>query len=255
MADLPAPLSASKLKKFDGCPRAFDLRYLQRKEPVGSASRYIRRGNAVHEAIETALPNYDPESWDKDFTQFRFVQAYNENGGRTEYSLSDEDDQFVSDCLDKAAKFVVRQTPDIVSVEASVPFHDSEIDHDEGFVGYIDVVTSTEVWDWKTGKSEGKNLDETLQGAVYMAGYAAHMGRFPEKIHFIYLKEGKVKTREPSDEMWGIVREKAQNLLTAIDMNQLPAKPDDSRCYWCDHEVHCDASQVGGGGIDWEAYP
>jgi RecB family exonuclease len=253
MSDLPVPLSASKLKTFDECPEQFRLRYIERMPEEGGENRYIRRGNAVHEAIEDVLPEYDT-GWDQDFLKHRLNRAYRENGGRSGYELSDEDHEFTLDCIRVAARFIDKKQPNVVSVECRVPFATDRVDHGYGFDGYVDVVTETEVWDWKTGKSDGKNLDETLQGAVYMIGFLAHTGRLPEQIHFVYLKEEKVRSREPSDEMYDAMVEKARSLMQAVDTNIFPAKPGDP-CYWCGYEVHCSESPVGGGGIDWETYP
>jgi hypothetical protein len=251
---LPVPLSASKLKTFSECPEQFRLNYLERKPPEGGENRYIRRGNAVHEAIEDVLADGSGDYSEADRVTFAFKQAYWDNDGQSGYDLSDEDDEFVHDCLEVAGRFVAKKDPNVVSVEAEVPFSVESLDHPEGFTGYVDVVTETEVWDWKTGKSEGKSLDETLQGAVYMAGYAQHMGRLPEQIHFVYLKEEKVRSREPSDEMYEAMVEKAENLLLAIETDNLPANPGDP-CYWCDYETHCSASPVGAGNINWSDYP
>jgi len=87
-----------------------------------------------------------------------------------------------------------------------------------------------------------------------MVGYAQHIGRLPEQIHFVYLKEEKKHSRDPSDEMYEAMVSKAQSLMTAIEAEQLPARPGDP-CYWCDHEVHCGASPVGAGGVNWRDYP
>lgn len=250
---LPVPLSASKLKTFDRCPRAFDLNYIQQKQEEGGENHYIRRGNAVHEATEDVLAEGTVDLGDEDAVEFGLKRAYWDNGGQSGYDLTDEDDDFVLGCLSTAARFIASHDPSVVSVEAEVPFRSEQLQH--AFSGYVDVVTETEVWDWKTGKSEGKNLDETLQGAVYMAGFYAHTGRIPEAIRFVYLKEEKVRTREPSDEMWGEVLQKAESLLRAVEFGEFPADPGESKCHWCDYEIHCDASPVGLGGVQWESYP
>lgn len=255
MSDLPVSLSASKLKQYDRCPEAFRLKYMEGREAEGGENHYLRRGNAVHEAIEDLLTEPSADLADEEGVQFALKRRYWDNGGQSGYDLSDENDEFVLDCLEVAGRFIAKKDPEVLGVESEVPFGSTEVDHPPGFNGYIDVATETEVWDWKTGSSSGKDLAETLQGAVYMAGYFHHVGRPPEAIHFVYLKEGKVRSREPSDEMWSTVVSKAQTLLAAIEHDSYPAKPDDSKCYWCDFEVHCSASPVGGGGIDWESYP
>lgn len=251
---LPVPLSASKLKQFDRCPEAFRIGYIDRKPGEGGENYYIRRGNAVHEAIEDVLGEMDTLAGkDTDYLRHKFREQYRSNGGPDGYDLSDDNHQFVLDCLAVAARFAGGSEDALIGIESKAPFRSAELDHD--FTGYIDVATETEVWDWKTGKSDGKDLQETLQGSVYMAGYYAHTGRIPEAIHFAYLKDEVRHTLTPSDELWATVVDKASALLKAIDLNSFPADPGDSKCHWCDYEVHCTASSTGGGGIDWEAYP
>lgn len=249
-----APLSASKLKTFDRCPEQFRLKYIERMEPAGKDTHYIRRGNAVHEALESMLKTTSRLD-DPDYVFTQAASAYRDNGGQQAYGLTDENHRFVLDCLRVAGRTVAKFDPEVVSVEARLPFDVNDIDHAPGFDGYADVITETEVWDWKTGSSEDKELDEVLQGATYMAGFTQHMGRPPESVRFFYLKDEVGRSYEPSDEMFDTMREKAQALLRAADTSMFPAQPDDSKCYWCDFEVHCSASPTGGGDLTWRNYP
>lgn len=246
------PLSASKLKQHKSCPEAFRLGYMEQKPSEGSENRYIRRGDAVHEAIEDVIGDLDRLD-DSEYVAHRFRTTYRENGGRHAYDLSEDDHEFVHDCLQTASRFVAKHAPTVVGVESEVRFRDSDLDH--SFTGYIDVATETEVWDWKTGTSDGKEEDEVLQGAIYMVGYYHHTGQLPEAVRFVYLKEQEVSSYEPSDAMWGKVLDASRALLQSIENDYYPAKPDDSKCYWCDYEIHCSASPVGAGGIDYESYP
>lgn len=254
MSELPVPLSASKLKQFTRCPEAFRLGYIEGLRSEGGENRYIRRGNAVHDAIEDVLSDVGISD-DADYLKHRLLEQFRSNAVRADYALSEEDTTFVKDALRVAARFIAKQDGTVRSIEGRAEFAVSGLQHPEGFTGYIDVATDSEVWDWKTGKSEGKELDETLQGGVYMAGYHHAFGEPPEAIKFVYLKEEEVRTLEPSDEMWSEVVGTAKDLLRAVRHDEFPAIPGDSKCYWCDYEVHCDASAVGAGGIDWEAYP
>lgn len=252
---LPVPLSASKLKTFDACPKRFQLHYVDRLPAEGADNRYIRRGNAVHEAIESYLTDRDATGDDQSQVAFDLKREYWDAGGQQTYRLSDDDNGFVVDCLEVAARPLADLDDQIVAVEASLPFEDAAVDHAEGFQGYADLVTATEVWDWKTGSSDGQQLSETLQGAVYMAGFASHMGRPPDAVRFLYLKEEKQQTHTPSDEMYQTMRDKASGLLDAVTFGQFPADPGESKCHWCDYELHCSASPVGAGGISWRQYP
>lgn len=251
MTDLPVPLSASKLKLYQRCPEAFKIRYVDRR-PEGPPNKYLRRGNAVHDAIEATLPGLNRLD-DAALIEQLLKSWYREHGDA--YRLDDEMEADVLTSYANAAKFVADRDPEIRGIELPVYPPADFVDHPHGFRGYIDVATDSEVWDWKTGKSEGKSLDENLQGAVYMAGYYSVFDEPPAAIRFVYLREGTVHTHEPGDDLWAVLVEKAEAVMTALDNDHFPAKPGPSKCHFCDYERHCTTSPVGVGNVEWEAYP
>lgn len=250
-------ISASKLKTIEECPHQFELRYIRRLEEMGPDSRWIRRGNAVHEAIEDTLRESSDPSVGSDILK----ATYRDNGGQDGYKLSDGFHQQVLSCLEAASRYLRKHVDTVRDIETEVEFGvtDSAITRDFG--GYIDLTTGDRVVDWKTGKSEGKSDDDRLQGAVYMAGYAHLYGEPPESIDFAYLNEEtgddhpKIRSYNPDDELWETMLTKARQLMYAVEDGEYPARPDDSRCNFCDYEVFCHASPVGAGNVDWEAYP
>lgn len=258
MTDLDAPFSASKLKTFAECGERFRVKYVERLQGTESESIYLRMGDAVHDSIEAVLKRGLPLD-DESLLADRFRAEYRESA----YDFSDEEIPYgggdphekVLRCLDNAATYLAKYEPSIIAVEAPVRFHHRDLDH--SFAGFADLLTEgpDRVVDWKTGKADGKSLDETLQGAAYLAGYRAYTGRTPQAIQFVYLDKGEVHTIDQFDEAWETMTRKARAVQWAIENDEYQATDDDSKCHWCDYEVHCTASPVGGGNIDWRDYP
>lgn len=246
-------ISASKLKKHDECPKRFELAYVDGYRDFGPENRYIRRGNAVHEAIEKTLT----EMGLTDNITSDLKAAYRGNGGHEAYGLTDEDHRFVLSCLQTAGRLLKRREPEIKAVELEVEFGVDRPTITRDFGGHIDLCTEDRIWDWKTGNSDGKQLKEALQGGVYMAGYTYHFGEPPEAIDFVYLKDGeeKVRTIDASDDIWQKVLARARTLLADLEEGHFEADPKESKCHFCDVEVFCPASPVGAGAIDWRSYP
>lgn len=248
-------LSASKLKTFDRCQEQFRLEYLEGYRDFGPENRYIRRGNAVHDAIEDALRLHDLDEIDSQLLK----SAYRSRGGRVGYDLVEDDHDLVHDCLETAARFLAGLDEEVLGVEMEVEFGVDQSGITRDFGGFIDVATDRSVIDWKTGGDNG--LDETLQGAVYMGGYAHEFGRPPERIVYAYLNPHKgdefPKKREidPSDDVWTTMLTHARNLLGSIETGEFDPTGLGEQCHWCDVEVFCEQSPVGAGGIDYEAYP
>ena len=267
------PLSASTIKTFDGCPLEFKLKYVDRKQPLGQEPYYLDIGNAVHYTIEEVLSKEleSEGSVNYDDLKSMFLLHYPDVIGGTfrhvepdprqdfPIELDDEQEEIVVGCLDTAAKWLGKEEPTIRGVEHEVDFRINRADMDAPFTGYMDLTTegSDANWvvDWKTGKSEGKEMDEALQGAVYMAGFYNRYGVEPDAIQFVYLKEGTVRSIEPDDKLWDTLIEKALLLLQAAETGEFQAQPSESNCHWCDYELHCPASPVGAGAVDWEQYP
>lgn len=250
-------ISASKIKSFEECEEKFRLRYVEGYEEMGPPSRWIRRGNAVHEAIESVLTKASDPSVGSDMLK----AAYRDNGGQEGYTLDDGFHEQVLGSLDAASRFLRKHVDEVRGVEVEVEFGVDRATVPRDFGGFMDVASESAVVDWKTGKSEGKEPDEAIQGAVYMGGYAYEYGEPPEAIHFVYVNpeadddHPKIRTIEPDDELWDEMIGKARRLLMTYEEGNYTADPGPSKCHFCDHEVHCAYSPVGGGNIDWESYP
>jgi CRISPR/Cas system-associated exonuclease Cas4 (RecB family) len=250
-------VSASKIKSFTTCEEQFRLRYVEGHDEMGPPSRWIRRGNAVHEAVEAVLS----EGSDPNVGSDLLKGAYNANGGPEGYLLDDGFHEQVLGSLDAISRFLRKHADGVRGVEVEVEFGVEHATVPRDFGGYMDLATESAVVDWKTGKSEGKEADEAIQGAVYMGGYAHEYGEPPEAIHFAYVNPDagddhpKTRTIEPDDDLWDEMIGKTRRLLDAVESGEFTADPGPSKCHFCDHSVFCSADPVGGGGIPWEVYP
>lgn len=249
-------ISASKIKKLNRCGEEFRLRYMEGFEETGPDSKFIRRGDAVHEAIEDTLRAAD----DPSVASSTLKQQYRDNGGADGYLLDDEMHAQVLSSLEAASRYLRKHVDTVRAVEMEVEFGVDRENITRDFGGFMDLATDGVV-DWKTGKSEGKTFGEEIQGAVYMGGYAHEFGEPPTHITFAYLNEGAgddhpmVRSFEPSDEVWNRLMGQAHGLLKAIETGEYGADPGPSKCHWCEMEPYCSVSPVGAGNIDWSDYP
>lgn len=251
-------LSASSVKTHKGCPERFRLSYLENKPSTKTGKGYGTVGSAVHKSIEHIInKNSTPPRYHNQ-TRQALVSKFQGIDPDVEDDLWDRG----MNAIETAAKYLTHDTfaGDWVfkDVEREFFFTLGRPDVQAGFKGYIDAIalpgedadmSDGIIVDWKTGsvREEG----EVIQGAVYMRGYQEIYGCPPDKILFVYLKEGKERTIDPSDETWQKLINHAGDVIQDIRRGEFEADPDESKCFWCDQEMFCSASPVGAGGIDW----
>lgn len=250
-------ISASQVKQFDNCPKAYEYSYLTDIEPTKADKGYLALGSRVHESIEEVLQSEDcPPFGDRKMISKAITNTYHE---KDEYPLDDEKYGTGVQCCDIAGKVLHKMDPDIRDVEATIRY---DIDRDDlvtGVTAKMDITTDSKIWDWKTGTIRDDSIHgERIQGATYMAAYYNRYGEPPEEIMFIYLKEGgddtaKVRRLEPTDDNWQYLLKYARKLNQAKEQDRWKATPGDF-CYLCEWEGWCDASPVGVGGVPYEDY-
>jgi CRISPR/Cas system-associated exonuclease Cas4 (RecB family) len=245
-------ISASQVKSHAKCPKQWWFRYVSDKEETSGDERYLNLGSRVHEAIEDTLTAESPPPLGHEKAVKSAVQ--NLFAEKSEHEIPDDFyDDGMKYCA-KAAEFIAKQEPELRGVEVR---HEFEIDRDDistGVTAIMDIVTENEIWDWKTGTIRDETPhEEKIQGAVYMAAYHNKYGETPDSIRFVYVKEGKVRNIDPSDEIWEYMIDRAQDLINAKQTGEFAPEPGD-QCYWCSYELWCDASPVGVGGVPYEEY-
>lgn len=238
-------LSASQIKKHSQCPKAYEFRYETDIDPTKEQKEYLHLGSRVHESIEEVLESGHPGLDDVRLLKTAIQKEFR---GKQQYEIPKKLYGQGMDCCEVAAKYLSKNQPAIEEIEARSEYRiNGSID--QGVTAIMDLVTDTEVWDWKTGRIRDETPhEEKIQGAVYMAGFFDLMESPPEKVKFIYLKEEKVRTLDPNDENWEYMLAHAKKLMRSKESGRFPAKPGD-HCYWCDHEFYCDSSPVGLGEV------
>lgn len=245
-------ISASQVKTHAKCPLQYWFRYIGDVEDTKKGSDYLTLGSRVHDAIEIALTSEKtPPFGHEDALRAAIQNSYRELKG---YELPDDLFEDGIKCCRKAAEFLHKQEPNITGVEERVEFEIDRPDMETGVTAIMDVTTDSEIWDWKTGRIRDDTAHaEKIQGSVYMAAYYHEYGRKPERVRFIYIKEGKVRTIDPSDENWNYMISRAKDLLTAKETGEFPGNPGD-HCYWCSFEHWCPDAPTGMGNVPYEEY-
>jgi RecB family exonuclease len=243
-------LSASAIKTHNKCPKQYYLKY-EAGLPRGDVNQYLVVGSLVHDTLETILNQY-VDSGEEFASENRLARKIKREFHRREetdeYETVLVSDRLRSDAiesLDTASTFLVNQNPTIRGVEVRSFFELSEIK--ASALGYMDVCTDTEIWDWKTGRAPDDNEtdeDEIIQGSLYMGAYYHEYGELPESIKFVYIKEKTVRTIDASQDNWERMLQRARMLMNSIRGGHYPARPAESKCYWCSYEQHCSASPV-----------
>lgn len=243
-------VSASQIKRHAKCPEQYRLRYIEDLEATKQKKGYGELGGLVHESIENVLNENPSERNRSRLTGMLKQEFYSlEDSGEYDTEIIDEKQRSDGlDCLEVAARFISKQSFDIRAIEKFFKFRIDSFGEDA--LGYIDLVTQNEIWDWKTGRiRDDTDRDEVIQGAVYMGGYFNEYGEMPEAIRFVYLKEEKVRTVNPDEDNWDRMLEYARELVNAGRRDYYPPDPEESKCYFCGFENYCSASAVSPGQI------
>jgi len=245
------PLSASGTKKFKRCPEEFRLRYIADKPGTKGSSEYATLGSVVHEVIEETLVE-ESQLLDRP-NQLKEVMLGKYRARDLEFEDDDLYDTGLS-CLNVAARYIVqRDVQEFRGVEHEFTCGLKRPDINHGFKGIMDIATDREIWDWKTGKNTNEQ-DEIIQGMIYAMGYLSEFGEPPHKIRFVYIRQERERSLDPTDENWQKMLDYVRDVVQAKRAGEFPADPGSSKCYWCGYEGFCDASPVGAGGVRWEMF-
>ena len=246
LGDVDFNVSASRIKKYKRCPKQYELSY-RRDLPGDDGNEYTVVGSLVHDAIENYLKDEHEGPFSSQNRIARNLKhEYFKLEDEPEYDTALVGEDLRSDAvasLDKAAKALVMFDPDIRGVEVMSLFDVDQLKSTA--LGYMDVCTQDEIWDWKTGKApdtDGQDEDEVIQGSLYMGAFYNEYGVLPKKIRFLYIKAGEVRTLDASEDNWNRMLQHARRLVNGQRQDQFPAKPSRSKCHWCSFEQYCSAS-------------
>jgi len=238
MSEAVEYLSSSSVKKFASCPKSYEYRYVRGYEvPEPEENKYIKRGNVVHNVLEELLES------DSELSNTDSVHQFLLDNCSDAYSTSMASD--VEDCLEMAAKYTVNYVEDVRDVEERWSMDHGDID----LVGYADLIDGDTIVDWKTGKSEGKELDEKIQASFYIKLFENEYEHLPEKVEFVYLTEGELSTHnritDDGEVMWNNHQNKywkeVESIISQIQMahNQDNWEAQPGNCYFCEFKNAC----------------
>jgi len=238
-------LSASGIKKYKGCPKQYFYQYLSDIEvPEEEEVEHFEIGNSIHDACEAVLKRDDVISK----TKRELEDLLKEEERKLNYNYDDKNQ--VETCLNFAAKFIDGYVDSVFSVEDRMTMTQKGID----FVGYADLIGDVEgktdtIVDWKTGK-ENEEWKERIQGGMYVKMFHEEFGRWPESIQFVYLKEGtrsvhsrvvdgEVMWNNHQNKYWDEISGYISDITNDAYTGEFEAKPDESRCHWCEFKYSC----------------
>jgi len=248
-------LSASRLKSHAKCPMQYEIKYIKNLPPTKAKKGYGEMGGWVHQTIENVLED-NRDEFDEHVLHSMFQQEFYRLGDNHEVdkSIIDENQMDVAtNSLQVAARYIASQNQYIEAIEQPINFHIDNPSIDRTAYGKIDIVTQDgEIWDWKTGTINENYTprDELIQGCIYMGGYYNEFGELPKKIKFVYLKEEKVREVEPDQDNWQEMLKFARKLVEDEATGEFEAIPESGKCYFCDYEYYCPASDVGIGRVN-----
>lgn len=257
-------LSASRIKKYQSCPKEYFYKYLSDVEPPEEGEvEHFEIGNTVHDSIEIYLKEHGlPDISDEDTDEKRQDIIHEElKSIESGLDYNYEDRKKVETCLEFAAKFIAKYVESINTVEEEMIMEHNGITF-KGFADLIgnvkanDGVLSDVVIDWKTGK-ENPEWKEKIQGGMYVKMFHDEYGRWPESIYFVYLNEGTLSVHNRIDdgdimwndhqnEYWDDISGYISDMTNDAFKGEFEAKPSDN-CYWCGFKYAC---EDGGRGAE-----
>jgi len=247
-------LSASRIKTYQTCPKQYEYDYLTDIEvPEEEEVEHFMVGNSIHDSAEEFLLNHDVNQSKEDIED---ILVEIESGMDYNYDNRNK----VENCLSFLAKFISGYVDSVNTVEEKMTMTQSGID----FVGYADLIGEVEgvntVVDWKTGK-ENPEWKEKIQGGMYVKMFHEMYGEWPESIQFVYLDEGtrsvhsrisdgEVMWNSQQNKYWDEINGYISNMTNSAFSGEFEAKPDSSKCYFCQYKLHCIEGGRGIGGFD-----
>jgi len=97
---------------------------------------------------------------------------------------------------------------------------------------------------------------EKIQGGMYAKMFNEEYGRWPDSIQFIYLAEGErsvhnrisdgeVFWNDSQNKYWDDISKDVSAISNALYNEEWEAKPESSKCYWCDYKFACQEGGIG----------
>jgi len=247
MADLPTHLSPSSASAFDGCPRRWKFKYVdRRREPSGEAAVV---GTFAHEVLEH-LCGLGPEHRTLEQAKALARQLWPDLETNADYQELELDEAGARAFRWKAWLAIAGlwdlEDPavvDVVSTEQKVTANLGEVP----FLGIIDRVDRINgklvVSDYKSGTLPGVRFrdDKIQQVMLYAAALDAMGDEQPERARLLYLGQQILDvtvTDRRLEEVTGQIGETWNAITTSCATDTFEAKPG-VLCGWCPFAAEC----------------
>jgi CRISPR/Cas system-associated exonuclease Cas4 (RecB family) len=247
-------LSASGVKTYKQCPKQFWYDYISEIEPVDEGEvEHFQIGNAVHDSLEEVLQSdIDLTNEDEILSQLKSEER------KLDYNY--DDDSKVSTSFQTASRWISSFVDSVKHVEEKWSIEKDGFE----YRGLADLVAdlsigeetyNNSIVDWKTG-SENEEWKERVQGGMYAEMHYELYGEYPDAIVFVYLAEetqsvhrrvqdGEVFWNEVENKYWTEIEKYKAQILQSQAVDEWEAKPDQSKCFFCEYKYHCADSGVG----------
>lgn len=247
MADLPKHLSPSSASAFDGCPRRWKFKYVDRlPEPSGEAAVV---GTFAHTVLED-LYELEPAERTKDQAKRLARDLWPEQETDADYQaleLSDEDSRaFRWRAWLAIAGLWDLEDPETIEVVATEQKVQASLDG-VPFLGIIDRLEreggNLIVSDYKSGKVPSPRWrdDKIQQVMLYAAAVTQSEEEQPERARLLYLGQETLDfavTDRRIEDASGQLAQTWSSIGSACESEEFEAKPG-VLCGWCPFAVDC----------------
>jgi RecB family exonuclease len=263
--DLPRYESYSSLSTFEGCPRRYEFRYVERLPGIVIPSQFAF-GSAIHAAFEAfvrariaARGSWLPGPGADDL--------WNAFGASIDASgcTADEIARYRNRAGPVLARFLeTEQTSDSLPVGVELGFGVDVAVPGDGrparFVGYIDRIDrrpdgGVDVIDYKTGSPRGQaDVDADLQLTAYAFGLSCGGLRDPAtgetlpapvRVGLYFADPGLMVWTSRTPAQVAAFGDRLAAAVRRIRGRDFPARPAEGRCRWCEYRTACGASAAG----------
>ena len=251
MVELPKYLSPSSAESFNGCPRRWFFKYIERlPEPSHQAALV---GSFAHLVLESLCELEPPERTQDNAKAAakRLWPTFVEDPDYQELNLDDDEARAFrwQSWIAIAGLWHIEDpaTVDVVSTEQKISTSLAGVP----FKGIVDRVDRTHgklvVSDYKSGTLPGSRWrdDKVQQVMLYAAALEASAGEQPERARLLYLGQQILDvtvTRRSIDEATGRLAETWDNVSQACEGETFEPNPT-VLCGWCPFVTRCEAGR------------
>ncbi len=247
---LPSTLSPSKITAFTNCPLAFRFSVVEHLPEAPSPAAL--KGTLVHRALELLFTNYPRGARSKPAAQAALDAAWSELLGGDELEGLELDESataaFIAEARTLVDRYFELEDPDsvrAVGLELNLTTELNGVTV-RGIIDRLDELDdgSLVVVDYKTGRSPRIEQSRSRLSGVQMYALMceAELGRRPQVVRLLYLRDRVVISATPTDQAMRGTRQRALGVWSAIERacQQDDFRPNPSSlCRHCAFQAYC----------------